>query len=349
MDRELAGAVFQRWERGLPVAETAIYKAASALGINPQAALNEARFYTRLDSYLLEKRAMTRGERKYFSLAAGIDPTIMVKTAFAHRISPEELILGALESNNWVPKLAMLAMDPGAQDPTTAGPANAQDSMSQAQPVPPAAAPPQPGAAVQQDPQARFKPTPTAPEQAAPSPQGNLDSLVQEHQGVFGQGAQENGGMPAAGMPEPPPPPPSPEERIQQVAPDVDPETAARYGEQLTQFEQQIGMPVSDPKQMVKFVKELQKVDGKRIDQGIKAMGEQLEQEQAAELGVGQATPTVNGPKPGAGGPGALKPKTPAQPGQQAAPQAPQPQVPQAAVEKVAHAARLLARLHAGG
>jgi hypothetical protein len=86
---------------------------------------------------------------------------------------------------------------------------------------------------------------------------------------------------------------------------------------------------------MVKFVKELQKVDGKRIDQGIKAMGEQLEQQQAAELGVGQPTvPTTNG---------AQKPQVP--PKSQAAPQ-PQTAAPPQAAEKVASVGRLLARLH---
>jgi hypothetical protein len=343
MDRELAGAVLQRWDEGLPVAETALYKAASVLGIDPQLALAEARYYTRLDSFLLEKRAMTRDERSFFSRAAGIDPRLMVKTAAAHGLSADELIVEALREHNWVPKLANL-MAPTGQDATQAGPPAAQEAMQQAQPAPqpgpPAAAPPQPGAAVQQQPQARFKPSPMAPDQVPPSPEGNLDALLQSQQQAFGQGAQENGGLPAAGMPEPPPPPPTPEQRITQVAPDMDPDTASRYGQKLTEFEQQIGMPVADPKQMVKFVKELQKVDGKRIDQGIKAMGEQLEQQQAQELGVGQPTvPTVNGgPKPGAG---AANPNAAPKPQQQA------PQVSAQAMQKVAHVGRLLARLRA--
>jgi hypothetical protein len=347
MDRELAGAVLQRWEEGLPVAETALYKAASVLGIDPRLALAEARYYTRLDSFLLEKRAMTHRERHLFSLAAGYDPRAMVKNASAYGLSPDELVIEALRQNNWVPKLANL-MEPPGQDATQAGPPAAQQAMQQAQPAPQAppiaAAPPQPGAVVQQAPQARFKPSPMAPDQMPPSPEGNLDALLQTQQQAFGQGAQENGGLPAAGMPEPPPPPPSPEQRVMQVAPDMDQDTASRYGQQLTQFEQQIGMPVSDPKQMVKFVKEMQKVDGKRIDQGIKAMGEQLEQEQAQELGVGQPTvPTVNGgPKPGAG---AVNPGAVQKPPQQKPPQAQGP-VPPQATEKVAHVGRLLAQLH---
>ena len=102
MDRELAGAVLQRWDEGLPVAETALYKAASVLGIDPQLALAEARYYTRLDSFLLEKRAMTRDERSFFSRAAGIDPRLMVKTAAAHGLSADELIVEALREHKAV-------------------------------------------------------------------------------------------------------------------------------------------------------------------------------------------------------------------------------------------------------
>ncbi len=378
MDRELAGAVLDRWRDGLPVREGTLYKAASALGIDPQAALMEARFYTHLDSYLLEKRAMTRGERRLFSLAAGIDPRTMVKTASAYGLSQDELIIAALRERDFVPnleKLALMAPMPGqdpAGGPTPPAGAPAVEGAPSADPAAELAAPPVPGAEVQQAPEARFKPSPTAPEQAPPTPQGNIDQLLQEHAGIFGQQAQENGGQPPAGMPAPPAPPPPPEERIMQVAPNLDPETAARYGEQLTRLEQGIQMQVSDPKQMVKFVKELQKVDGKKIDQGIKAMGQELEQEQAAELGV-DGTPTVDGPAgaganqnkvmapkpgqeagdeaggdpaaaagggggpPGAGGPPKKKPAP-------APAQAPGGEPPVEAAEKVAGAARAFAR-----
>jgi hypothetical protein len=240
---------------------------------------------------------------------------------------------------------------------------------------------------VQQAPAARFKPSPTAPEQAAPSPDGNLDALLAETQQQFGQQAQENGGLPPSNAGQPPPEPPPSPDRVKQVAPDLDDETAGRYGEQLDRLEQAIGMQVMDPKQMVKFVKELQKVDGKKIDQGIKAMGEALEQEQAQELGVGQ--PTVNGtnpslklpPKGGAGGgeqggpPGAEQAggaggQGPSEeelaaaagggqggppqqaPKQQGGPPQKKPSQPgvspqmQQAAEKVAHAARAVARSH---
>ena len=381
MDRELAGAVLERWGDGYAVAETVLYKAASVLELDPAAALMEARFYTHLDTYLLEKRAMTRAERRFFSAAAGLNSGVMSKTASAFGVSQDELILEALRENNWVPdleKIALMGPMPGAEQ--AGAPPPGGDPMAAAgspaapggDPAAAMAAPPQPGAAVQQAPEARFKPSPTAPDQHPPSPEGNLDALLQEHAGIFGQQAQENGGQAPAGMPQPPAPPPPPEQRIMQVAPNLDPETAARYGEQLTRLEQGIGMQVADPKQMVKFVKELQKVDGKRIDQGIKAMGQELEQEQAAELGV-DGQPTVDGPagagpgqgnkvmapKPGAeeegggapgpqdaggppgaqgaqGGPPKPKPKMPPQPGQ--------PPVPEEAVEKVANAARAFAR-----
>jgi hypothetical protein len=261
-------------------------------------------------------------------------------------------------------------------------------------------APPQQGAALQQQPGARMRPTPTAPEQIAPSDMGNIEELLAQTQQMYGGQATENGGVPPTGQPQPAPPPPSPLERIMQVGPSLTPEVAQRYAETLERFEQgNPDMQITDPKQMVNFVKELQKVDGKRIDQGIKAMAKQLEQEQAQEMGIDGGVPTIDGgggpqglaPKPGAeqspegqppggppgggegaaaggGGPGGPpqaseqeagpeaqqvaeamaaggggggkppgKSSPPPQKAQQAAPS-------QAAVEKVAHVARLLAR-----
>ncbi len=401
MDRELAGVVIEKWENGEAVSEKHLYKAASVLGIDPMAALVEARFFTYLDSYLLEKRAMSGAERAVFSAAAGIPPGVMMKTASAHGFSPDELIIEALRERNFVPSLEKIAnlaalmqqqqggqqgqpgqqgqMPPPGMDPSQQDPAAAQGGEAMM-------APPQ-DAMLQQQPQARFKPSPTAPEQLPFDPAGNMDALIQQGQQVYGDQAMQNGGTAPQGMPEPPPPAPSPEERIQQVGPNLDPETVARYAEQLTRFEEGFQMQIADPKQMVKFVKELQKVDGKKVDQGIKAMGQQLEQEQAQELGV-DATPTIDGPGgQGAGGPGmAMAPKgqppqgeqapqgtmpeeaSPqggpaqaqsesggnnpsdgAQPPQGGPPSPPQKKAPpqqaaQAAVEKVAHAARALAR-----
>lgn len=391
MDRELASAVLDRWDAGLPVAETALVKAASVLGIDPMSALVEARFYTYFDQYCLEKRAMTRVERAVFSAAAGLSSGVMEKTASRHGVTPDELIFESLRERNFVPDLQKIANlgaimgggQPGA-DPSGgagggAGGAGAQGGQGQADPSQQGAeammAPPQADAAVQQQPQARFKPSPTAPDQMMASPDGNMQGLIQETQGAYGDQAQDNGGMPPTGMPQPPPEPPSPEERVQQVGPNLDPATVQRYAEQLQRFEQGVGQSISDPKQMVKFVKELQKVDGKRIDQGIKAMGQQLEQEQAQELGVDGGMPTIDG----SGGQQVMAPKgqsaTPQGSSQQQAgqaqstspqqgdgqqgtvssgatppKQAPKPQqnqAAQAAVEKVANAARLIARAHA--
>ncbi len=402
MDRELAGVVLEKWENGEAVSEKQLYKAAQAVGVDPMAALVEARFFTYLDNYLTEKRAMSRGERAVFSAAAGIAPGIMVKTASAHGFSPDELIVEALRERNFVPSLEKIAnlstlmmqqgggqgaqggqqKPPGGQPPMGGAP---EEAALQQQAGDAMMAPPQDGAMLQQQPEARFKPSPTAPEQMPESPMGNLDALVQQGQQIFGDQATQNGGTPPAGMPEPQGQP-SPEQRIQQVGPNLDPETVARYAEQLVRFEEGFQMPINDPKQMVKFVKELQKVDGKKVDQGIKAMGQQLEQEQAQELGV-DATPTIDGPGGGAtGGPGMqMAPKGPPPesggeaesgvPPQEASPQGgpaeaqsgnekpsagaqpppggssfppkkapPQQAAPNAAVEKVANAARALAR-----
>jgi hypothetical protein len=416
MDRELAGVVIEKWEAGESVSGMQLFKAAEALDIDPMAALVEARYYTYLDKCLLEKRAMSKGERIIFSAAAGLNDTAMVKSASAYGLSPDELIIEALRERGFVPDLLKIAnvgvqqdvdggkrqqggvMGPqGPQGPTgpSMGPPM-NPAMGAGDMVPPEQqagdimmAPPSPEEMLQQQPEARIKPSPTGPEQVAASPMGNLDDLVQQGQQVFGDQATGNGGTAPQGMPEPAPPPPSPEERVRQVGPNLDDETIGRYAEQLQRFEEGFGMQVSDPKQMVKFVKELQKIDGKKVDQGIKAMGQQLEQEQAQELGV-DSTPTIDGPGgAGAGGPGtkmAPKPgaqgRQPPQDGQQeqagpmsgsqpsaidaqsndggqgptqdpsqqpARPPRPQPKAaPQsptdAAVEKVANAARSLAR-----
>lgn len=389
MDRELAGAVLGRWNSGEPVAETALYKAAQVLGADPQAALAEARFLTYVDSYLIEKRAMSGAERIVFSAAAGFDSSSMTKTASVHGLSPDELIVEALRERNFVPdleKIALLSPPPGmamgGQDPQAQDP---QDPGLQQQAGQAMMQPPQPGAVVQQAPAARVRPTPTAPEQVAPSEMGNLDELISQGQQMFGQQATDNGGVPPAGQPQPAPAPPDAATRIQQVGPQLDPETVQRYAEHLDRFEQGF-MPISDPKQLVKFVKELQKVDGKKVDQGIKAMGQQLEQEQAQELGIDGGMPTIDGgtsggaqvlaPKPeesseasggdqqaGQPGDGGGEPNQPSQElaeGMAAGPPKAKPQPPRppqkqdpqqaaaAAVEKVASAARILARRASG-
>lgn len=374
MDNELAEAVIRRWDQGLPVSETSLYKAASVLGVNPAEALLEARFYTHLDRCLLEKRAMSSSERFLFSVGAGINPYAMEKSASVSGLSADELIIEALRERDFFPDIVKIAnimmsgMDPNAQGqqppPGADGQQAAQEMM----------APPQQGAVVQQQPAARIKPSPTGPEQSPASPMGNLDELLQAQQQAFQDpGMEGNGGQPpASGMSEPPPPPPSPEDRIRQVGPNLDDETIARFAQQLVRFEEGISMQVSDPKQMVKFVKELQKVDNKRIDQGIKAMGQQLEQEQAAELGV-NGDATIDGP---AGNPSVMAPaegptngQNPSTHQEQEAAQSPtegnmsgpnnkmpsakpqqkpmqsEQQAAQAAVEKVAYAAKILARL----
>jgi hypothetical protein len=306
MDRELAGAVFRRWDQGLPVAETNLYKAASVLGVDPDAALAEARYYTALDRHLMSGESMSDGERVYFSAAAGWNSNSMDKLAGAYGLTPDELIIHSLRERDFQPALEKLALMPPpeliqemiAQQAAAGGDGGGgQQQPGQEEAM---AAGPQQGAVVQQQPQARVRPSPTAPEQIPASQGGNMQALLEELQGVHGDQAAENGGLPPANMPEPPPAPPSPEERIQQVAPGMDPETTGRYAQKLQEFEQQMQMPITDPKQMVKFVQALQKVDSKYIDQGIKEMAQQAEQ----EMGIGtQVQPTVPGfGQQGAGG-----------------------------------------------
>jgi ribosomal protein L12E/L44/L45/RPP1/RPP2 len=330
MDTQLATAVFTRWNQGLPVAETSLHKAASALGINPDDALLEARFYTMLDHDLAKVasgHSLTPTDLNFYASAVGESGQNLVKTAHVHHLSPQDLVLEKLASQNWVPyldgiKLAMGGMDPGGQGgmPTDgAGAAPGAEGAEAAMPAPEA------GQEVQQAPQQRFKPSPMAPSQVPPSPGGNLQELARSAMSPSPPAQDMQAGMGVGGGQEtdmapstPAPPPPTPEEKLQQVVPDLPPETAARYSEKMTEVEQQAGMPIEDPNQIQKFVAEMKKQDAKQIDEAIK--------------GMAQAAPIRSAPAAGA------QPAAPAPAPAPAAPATP------AAQEKVAHVARLLAR-----
>lgn len=366
MDRELAKAVFERWNEGLPVYEGTLYKAAEAVGVDPQAVLDEARFTMALDRYLVEKRAMLPWEKSLFSAGAGFDLGVIEKTASSVQVAPEVAILKALEERDWVPDLQKLAfmgmaggpteapsMDPGGntQDPSPmkAGPIVDAGGQTQAQP-PSMGAPPQEGAQVQQ-----VRPSPTAPMQVAPGPGGNLDEIMQ-----MAAQMEQSGQQPAPMGTEDLPPPPSPAEKLQMAVPNMDPANAERYGEELQKLEQQTGIPVSDPKQLQKFVEQLQKGDSKIIDQAIKQVADQhaqaaeqqanaiQQQQQAQDMAQKQqqlrqmqsAPPGSMAPAPGQGqGPGQAAPAPkPQGPGQMAPDQA------QMAMQKAAAAGAMLAR-----
>ena len=242
MNRELATAVFARYASGLPVFEASLYKAAEYLGENPVEILADARFQT-ARKQALEKVALSRNEIIYFSVKLARDPGYVEKLAGDAGTSVSSLIQRTLlDLQGPPPKLA-------------AG-----------------EAPPQPGAQVQGPPPplAGNGLPPQAPEQPEGNMQGLLDQLRESHAG----GAEANGGLPPSGMPPPPPPPPTPEEKIQQAMPEADQDTIARWAPQLADFEQQMGVPISDPKQLQKFLQTVQKNEAKVIDQGIKQMSE---------------------------------------------------------------------------
>lgn len=304
MDREIAEAVFTRWQDGLPVYEGTLYKAASALGANPDAVLSEARFYHHLDRALERGTGFTAPEREYFAAASGFDPDSMEKTAEAYGFdSSDSLIMRALSRRNFSPDLEKIAFMGMQGGPSDGGPAAATDPLApeggeeMGQPM---AAGPQPGAQLQQNPMVR--PSPTAPAQVPSAEGGNLQELL----GAAGQtpGADENGGLPpgGAGASGAPPEPPDASERLQQAMPDIPPDALERYAPKLEEFEQQVGMTVMDPKQVEKFIKEMQKADKKIIDEAMKQYGEQ----NAQQLGVGsQSQWDATAPKPNGGGGGA--------------------------------------------
>ena len=302
MDHELAQAVLARWNDGLPVYEGTLYKAAALMGIDPDLALFEARYYTVLDNALMEKMAgydFAPWEKTLLSAAAGFDPRYMEKTASTYGLDHDELIIRALRERDWTPdleKIAQSAMPPAAPPPQAAPPA-----APQGEPQNPMMAPPQPGAEVQQQPDAReamMGGGPSASNPVPPSPEGNLDQILQMAQSA--QGAGQGGGLPPAGgeMDQPPSEPPSPEEKIQQVSPDLPPENVARYAQNLQQIEQQTGIGVTDPQQIQKIVQSGQKQDKKIIDQAIKDMEQQSQLQSSTSMAQKPAPPPGSGASP---------------------------------------------------
>lgn len=302
MDLELASQVFKRWNQGQPVAEQLFYKAASALGLDPDDALLEARFYTCLDHDL---KKLASGQMiddlsiDLYSAAAGFDPQVVVKTASVYSLHPLNLAMERLEENGWVPdlellKLAMMApaMDDGAagdqgasmMDPAAQGGGGAQQGQPDPSQQPMAG--PQAGAQVQQDPTQRFKPSPMAPVQTAPSEQGNMQELAQSarHPEAGAQAGAGLGGDPNAGGgdsmmsqagPQDPAPPMPPDQKLLAVQSNIPPEALNRWAGKFSELEKQVGMSIDDPAQIGKFIAQMQKDDGKMVDEAIKNMAVQ--------------------------------------------------------------------------
>ena len=304
MDQELATAVFQRWNHGLPVSEEVFYKAASALGLDPSDALLEARWYTLVDHDLSKMASggeLSSASIRLYAAAAGQSSDVLTKVAHQYHLSPQELVVAELRERNWVPDLGLLktalmaptmadgsAGDQGApmMDPAALG-------GSAAQPATPPPAEPIPGAMVQQQPEARYKPSPMAPIQTPPSAEGNLMGLVDAARHPNPSQEMAMGGMGQAGMPpeaapgsmgpeaapagmagQEAPPPMAPEEKLQQVDPSIDPETMQRWAPKLQEIEQQTGIQMNDPTQIQKFIAEMQKADQKTLDDAIKSVNQ---------------------------------------------------------------------------
>ncbi len=354
MDIELASQVFKRWTNGQPVAEQLFYKAAAALELNPDDALFEARFFTCLDHDLKKiasGHVLDDHSVALYCAAAGFNPYELVKTASSYSLHPLNLAMEILEQNNWVPDLKMLkmammapAMDPTQQqqqdpmmDPAAGGGMPPEGDPSQDPNAQMAG--PEAGAAVQQDPMRRFKPSPMAPVQSPPSQEGNMQELANSARhpeagssmGGAGMGTDAGGdSMMSAAGPQDPAPPMPPDQKLLAVQQNIPPEALNRWAGKLSELESQVGMSVDDPAQLAKFIAQMQKDDGKMVDEAIKNMAVQTApvrptiQQQAAQQGGGGAP----GGAPAGGqppAPGGAPPKKP--PPQQATAQPAQEKV----------------------
>lgn len=318
MDNLLATAIFARWNAGLPVSETNLYKAASHFGEDPELALVEARYYTTLDNYLHRGGPMTTYEKIALSLANDNDPIELVKTASAYDVSVESIILNSLAKNEYIPYLYKLAqVEPGTPQE---GASVAQDPNARQQALDPASIQQltnNPAALTMQDWQGQtlYKPSPTAPGQIPPgSPEGNIDQLMQQEQNKDQIQAQKDQTVKEQMMAQTQQQPQqgskeqiqqlynqmTPEEKAQHAVPEANPQEAPEIAQHIQTVEQQVGTAITDPAQIKKIYGEMQKAKKKEIDEAIKMQF----QNQADASSAGQFGPVpdrLNGGQPQTG------------------------------------------------
>lgn len=319
MDKQLAEAVLLRWSSGLPVSEHNLYKAAEFFGEDPQLALDEARYWTKLDDYLSRGGPMTQYEKDYFKLATGAiefyeDLAGFTKIANKYEIPEEEIILRTLAQNEFVPYLYKLANDVGPQqgaqvqqDPAARGEAISQATGN-------------PAALMSQDFQGNtlYRPTPTAPGQVPPGQNGNMDQLLyqesnkdmiegQKNEAVKQQMMQQTQQQPQGGSKEQIQQlynQMTPEEKAQHATPEAAPEELPEIAQYINQVEQQVGTKITDPAQIKKIYGEMQKAKKKEIDEAIKMQF----QNQADASSAGQFGPVPDRLGGGGGAPGGAPP-----------------------------------------
>ena len=286
MNNQLAAAIFDRWNNGLPVSEVNMYKAAEFVGGNPQLALLEARYYTILDNYLGRGGEMTDLEKNAFSLFTGKYFSDFEKVASSYGIPEDDLIFRSLLSTEFVPYLLKAAeSQPGPQEGSVVqqNPDVRQQAIDNPQSIQQATG--NPAALQSPDWQGNpmYKPTPTAPGQIPPSQNGNMNQLMyneqhkgeleaQKQQQMMSQLAAQTQQNPQAGskeqiqmlynqM--------TPQQKVQHAAPQVSPEDVERHAQEVSKIEAQTGLKIKDPAQIKKIIGGIEKQDKQIIDQAI--------------------------------------------------------------------------------
>lgn len=286
MNSQLAAAIFDRWNNGLPVSEHNLYKAAEFVGEDPQLALLEARYYTVLDNYLMRGGEMSPLEKNAFALFTGRSFGDFEKIASSCNITEDELIFRSLLSTEFIPYLYKAAeSQPGPQDGGVVqqNPDARQQAIENPQSIQQATG--NPAAMTTPDWQGNpmYKPTPTAPGQVPPGKDGNMGQLMsneankgqieaQKQQQMMSQLAQQTQQNPQAGSKEQVQMlynQMTPQQKVQHAAPQVSPEDVDRHAQEVSKIEAQTGLKIKDPAQIKKIIGGIEKQDKQVIDQAI--------------------------------------------------------------------------------
>jgi hypothetical protein len=99
-----------------------------------------------------------------------------------------------------------------------------------------------------------------------------------------------------------------PDQKLLAVQQNIPPQALDRWAGKFSELEQQVGMSIDDPQQIAKFIAQMQKDDGKMVDEAIKNMAVQTapvrptiqQQAMQKQQGGGQQPPAQGAPPPAA-------------------------------------------------
>ena len=309
MTRDLAFQILTNFQNGEMVTERQLEKAAQVLQIDPKDILLEARFKTAATKVIksFDKTAkLSKEGLDYFSASCGFTTDQVIKVAALSDTTPEDVVFTYLHYNNFTPH-QKLAEDPSMQGaPNDAGLQQDPNLLSQFNI--------EPHQLMSQDPFGNplVQPSASAPAQVPPMSGGNAQQLLDNYQNkdeieqqqldlsnqqMLAQEGQQPGSYS--------------KEQIQQALMQADPMGKAQYimpggtEDQLSRLATEIekveslaGLPISDPGQLQKVQKAIEKQDKAKIDAAIQQVAESANPAQggAGNGGTGPLPPPGQNP-----------------------------------------------------